>query len=114
MRLPIPHTSSTPVLRSTQSRLNVADVHHPAGLRLQRLAVWLASLARVLVRAMPTPTGMPVQRSTRARISRPNWVRLPGMPVKSAKHSSMLYTSAAGTIDSIKLITRSLMSPYSA
>jgi hypothetical protein len=53
------------------------------------LAVWLASLARVLVWPMPTPTGMPVHLCTAARMVRPKAVRSPGMPVRSAKASSI-------------------------
>ena len=39
------------------------------------LAQWLASLARVLVSAIPAQTGMPMSRNTRARITAPYCVR---------------------------------------
>lgn len=78
-----------------------------------RLAVWFASLASVFVFAIPTPTGIPVHRSTWARICRPR-ASSPPIPVRSANASSMLYISTAGTMLSINVITRSLISPYRA
>ncbi|MNH19890.1 hypothetical protein D3C79_796400 [compost metagenome] len=90
IRRPTPHTSDTAVFRSTQSRLNGSQMlTTPPVCACSRFAVWFASLARVLVPAMPTPTGMPVQRSTCPRIRRPSASR-PVMPVRSAKASSML------------------------
>ena len=90
IRRPMPQTSFTSVLRNTQSRLKSSVISTtPPVCACSRLAVWLASFARVLVRAIPTPTGIPVQCSTLARTSRPNWVRFPCTPVRSAKHSSI-------------------------
>ncbi|MNP67862.1 hypothetical protein D3C76_1637390 [compost metagenome] len=114
MRLPTPHTSPTSVFLSTQSRFAGSHIFTtPPVWDCNLFAVWLASLAKVLVGAMPTPTGIPVHRNTRLRIFRPS-ASSPSIPVKSAKASSMLYTSTAGTIDSISVMTRSLISPYSA
>lgn len=86
----MPQTSPTSVLRSVQSRLNGSHISTtPPVISNNRLAVWLASLARVLVRAMPTPTGMPVRLRSAERICRPNADKSPSMPVRSANASSM-------------------------
>ncbi|MNY25042.1 hypothetical protein D3C86_1587980 [compost metagenome] len=112
---PMPHTSPTSPARSSLSRrCGSRRSTTPPVCRCQRLAAWLASLASVLLLAIPTPTGMPVQRSTVARICRPSASRLSGIPVSSANASSMLYTSSAGSMPSSRVITRWLMSPYSA
>ncbi|MNR01222.1 hypothetical protein D3C85_1170200 [compost metagenome] len=104
---PIPQTSLTSITLSSLSRFSGWRISTtPPVCRCHSFDARLASLAKVLVWAMPTPTGMPVQRSTRARISRPSLSKLPGIPVRSANASSMLYTSSTGTIPSRIVITR--------
>lgn len=56
--LATPHTSETAVLLSTQSRINGSQMlTTPPVWACRRLAVWFASLVRVLVPAIPTPRG---------------------------------------------------------
>jgi hypothetical protein len=54
------------------------------------LAHWLASFARVLVRAIPTQTGTPTFRATAALMVRPSPSRCSGVPLTPRKASSML------------------------
>jgi hypothetical protein len=63
-RLPIPQTSPTSI-RSRQACISPGScsIHTPE-LPGVFLAILLATLARVLVRAIPTHTGIPVQRET--------------------------------------------------
>ena len=53
-------------------------------------AMWLASLASVLVAPMPMPQGMPIHCRMRSRTLWLRATRLPRMALRSMKDSSML------------------------
>src|SRR3569833_4736315 len=81
------------------------------------LATWLASLANVLVGAMPTQTGKPTHIFARCRIAWPSAVgdvHSPDMPCKNRKQTSIEYTSTCGLKSRNTDTSRLLMSPYGA
>ncbi len=76
MRLPTPQTSSTGIRASSRRWRSMFDKSTtPSVWRCHFFAAWLASLARVFVWAMPTPTVRCVRFRTVALISRPKSVR---------------------------------------
>ncbi len=76
MRLPTPQTSSTGIRASSRRWRSMFDKSTTLSVwRCHFFAAWLASLARVFVWAMPTPTVRCVRFRTVALISRPKSVR---------------------------------------
>src|SRR5215213_483755 len=69
---PTPQFSSGAIRTSQCARSASLLRSHTPSSGGQLLAMWLASFASVLVGPMPTQVGMPVQRSTVARMSQAN------------------------------------------
>ncbi len=100
VRRPTPQTARTSVAAKSASSSCEASVAksqtwarcagYEPGLRSAVLAMWLASLASVLVAPKPTLVGRPVSRRIAARIARPVATRSSRSPSKSRKDSSTL------------------------
>ena len=103
---PIPHTSSTAVVRRPTSRsasvIPQSETQGACPRLLSTLAYALPIFASVFVSAIATRTGIPVHRSTRARISSARAVsrscsRSAARGTERERNaSSMLYTSTSG------------------